>query len=122
MTSFDNLPLATLAVFQMFTKDGWDHIMHLIQAATHSNSQDFFFLFTVLIGSFFVVNIVTAVQFFYYKQLKSKLALTKAREDRILRNIKALRGEDDDEEKKSRIKRCWTKVKKLIWFKPNDTI
>jgi hypothetical protein len=33
-----------------------------------------------------------------------------------------MRGEESDEEKKGRLKTCWSKVKKLIWFKPNDTI
>jgi len=36
LTSFDNILLAGLAIFQMFTMDGWESIMYEIEQVTES--------------------------------------------------------------------------------------
>ena len=61
MTSFDNIFIASLIMFEVLTMDGWTGIMYEIRRATQSFTYDFFFIFAVIIGAFFVVNLVTAI-------------------------------------------------------------
>jgi hypothetical protein len=66
LTNFDNLASASLTVFSLFTLDHWSDVMYLVNDATQNTNYDIFFILIVLMGSFFIVNMVTAVQFFYY--------------------------------------------------------
>ena len=61
MTNFDNLASASLTVFALFTMDHWNEVMYLMNDATQNTNYDIFFVFIVLVGSFFIVNMVTAV-------------------------------------------------------------
>ena len=60
VTSFDNFYWASLVVFQVLTLEGWTDIMYWAQDATYFNIW-VYFVGIVLIGSFFVVNMATAV-------------------------------------------------------------
>jgi hypothetical protein len=61
MTSFDNIFISSLIIFQIFTMDGWTDIMYKIRVSFNSYTYDFFFMFTVIVGAFFVINLVTAI-------------------------------------------------------------
>ena len=67
---FDNIISSGFLVFEMFTLDGWVDEMYLIRRAMNSKVYDLFFIAVVYIGAFFVVNLVCAIQFYYYDMLK----------------------------------------------------
>jgi hypothetical protein len=52
---------AMLGTFELFTLDGWAEIMYSIRVATNSFWYDGYFVFTGMIGAFFVVELVTCV-------------------------------------------------------------
>jgi hypothetical protein len=62
-----------LAVFEIVTLEGWTDSMYNIRHA-HKNSMvfDSFFFFVVVFGTFFVLNLMTAVQFNYFEHLSNK--------------------------------------------------
>jgi hypothetical protein len=68
---FDNLLSSGLVIFQMFTLDEWTESMFLVRKSTKTSNFDGFFMLVVYVGAFFVVNLVTAIQFYYYNNLKS---------------------------------------------------
>ena len=68
--NFDNLFSAGLIIFSMFTMDGWSDIMYMMRDVMESNFYDSFFLAVVYIGGFFIINLVSAIQFQYYDTLK----------------------------------------------------
>lgn len=60
-TSFDNLGIAMLLVFQVVTLEGWTEIMYwTMDAAT--GWVTIYFILLVFIGSFYVLNLVLAVR------------------------------------------------------------
>lgn len=65
MTSFDNILLSVLNVFIIITLEGWTDTMYMIRETTNSNSYDLFFIICVVFGTFFVLNLMIAVQFTY---------------------------------------------------------
>jgi len=69
-SSYDNLLWAMLGTFELFTLDGWSEQMYRIRVATGSYSFDFYFIMCGMVGAFFVVELVTCVQFFYYESHK----------------------------------------------------
>jgi hypothetical protein len=61
VTSFDNILKSVLNVFIVITLEGWTAIMYKIRHSTGTYAYDSFFMFTVIIGSFFIVNLMVAV-------------------------------------------------------------
>ena len=60
LTSFDNLATAFLTIFTCITLEGWTDVMYGIQD-TSSGYTALYFIFLVVLGSFFVLNLVVAV-------------------------------------------------------------
>ena len=60
ITSFDNLFRATLTIFQVITLEGWSDILYNYQDSTNVFAAAFFSSI-VLIGSFFLLNLILAV-------------------------------------------------------------
>merc|ERR1719271_1186522 len=60
ITSFDNLVIAMLAVFQSITLEGWVDIMYDIRKVK-SKVHDVYFMALVLFGSLFMTNLVVGV-------------------------------------------------------------
>jgi hypothetical protein len=52
--------------------DGWTDIMYKIRFSSNSYTYDFFFILAVIVGAFFVINLITAIQFFYYDKIKEE--------------------------------------------------
>jgi hypothetical protein len=50
----------------MFTMDEWSKTMYTVRRATGTNVYDIFFIFTVAVGGYFVVNLIVAIQFNYF--------------------------------------------------------
>lgn len=65
VTSFNNILKSVLNIFIIITLEGWTDIMYKIRSATGTVAYDIFFILVVIFGSFFVLNLMVAVQFSY---------------------------------------------------------
>ncbi|XP_033105567.1 voltage-dependent L-type calcium channel subunit alpha-1D-like [Anneissia japonica] len=61
ITNFDNIGLAMLTVFQCITMEGWTQIMYYINDAMGSIWPWIYFVSLIIVGSFFVLNLVLGV-------------------------------------------------------------
>lgn len=61
ITSFDNILLAMLTVFQCITMEGWTDTMYLNNDAIGNKFNFIYFLPLIIIGSFFMLNLVLGV-------------------------------------------------------------
>jgi voltage-dependent calcium channel L type alpha-1D len=58
---FDNMILGFVTVFQMVTLEGWSDIMYNLMDATVPAVSVIFCCLVVVVGSFFLLNVVLAV-------------------------------------------------------------
>eukprot|EP00899_Mesostigma_viride_P005849 jgi/Mesvir1/15265/Mv06486-RA.2 len=68
LTSFDNLPLAFLAIFQALTLEGWSYINSMTNAASAVPLAILFWLTIIIFGAYFLMNLPVAILFTYYSQ------------------------------------------------------
>ncbi|XP_051160359.1 muscle calcium channel subunit alpha-1 isoform X2 [Leptopilina boulardi] len=61
ITNFDNFGLAMLTVFQCITLEGWTDVLYAIQDAMGSEWQWIYFISMVILGAFFVMNLILGV-------------------------------------------------------------
>ncbi|XP_017056513.2 voltage-dependent calcium channel type D subunit alpha-1 isoform X1 [Drosophila ficusphila] len=61
ITNFDNFGLAMLTVFQCVTLEGWTDVLYSIQDAMGSDWQWMYFISMVILGAFFVMNLILGV-------------------------------------------------------------
>lgn len=61
ITNFDNFGLAMLTVFQCVTLEGWTDVMYWIQDASGKTWQWMYFVSLVILGAFFVMNLILGV-------------------------------------------------------------
>lgn len=61
IVSFDNILKSTLNIFIIITLEGWTDIMYYIRHATNTYAYDIFFILIVIIGCFFILNLMVAV-------------------------------------------------------------
>ncbi|XP_076316388.1 muscle calcium channel subunit alpha-1-like isoform X2 [Tachypleus tridentatus] len=61
ITNFDNFGLAMLTVFQCVTCEGWTDVMYYMNDAVGNEWPWIYFLSLIIIGSFFVLNLVLGV-------------------------------------------------------------
>lgn len=61
ITNFDNFGLAMLTVFQCVTNEGWTTVMYNINDAIGNSWPWMYFISLVILGSFFVMNLVLGV-------------------------------------------------------------
>jgi len=69
VTSFDNILVSFITMFQVVTLEGWTDVMYMINDIGTKWNQ-LYFVALVLFGSFFLVNLITAVVFLRFDQLK----------------------------------------------------
>jgi hypothetical protein len=69
--------------------------MYLIEQVDKSVLYSVFFVVVIIIGAFFIVNLITAIQFFYYNRLKidreiemEELKKKEAQKQRLLKKLK----------------------------------
>ena len=61
LTSFDNFPDAVLAMCQIITLEGWSHLMYTVQHTVGAFSTALIFVLLIIIGAFFMLNLMLAV-------------------------------------------------------------
>ncbi|XP_042869763.1 voltage-dependent calcium channel type A subunit alpha-1-like isoform X8 [Penaeus japonicus] len=61
ITSFDNIGFAMLTVFQCITQEGWTSILYWTNDALGSNFNFLYFVPLIVLGSFFMLNLVLGV-------------------------------------------------------------
>ncbi|XP_055690016.1 muscle calcium channel subunit alpha-1 isoform X4 [Lutzomyia longipalpis] len=61
ITNFDNFGLAMLTVFQCVTLEGWTDVMYDIEDAMGNTWQWAYFISMVILGAFFVMNLILGV-------------------------------------------------------------
>lgn len=61
ITNFDNFGLAMLTVFQCITMEGWTGVLYNINDAVGNSWPWIYFISLIIIGSFFVLNLVLGV-------------------------------------------------------------
>jgi len=61
ITNFDNFGLAMLTVFQCITLEGWTDVLYDIQDSMGSSWQWIYFVSMVILGAFFVMNLILGV-------------------------------------------------------------
>eukprot|EP00050_Salpingoeca_kvevrii_P014645 m.38383 g.38383 ORF g.38383 m.38383 type:complete len:1677 (-) comp5887_c0_seq1:4731-9761(-) len=61
VTMFDNVGLAILTVFQCVTLEGWTEVLYNTDDALGSSANWFYFVSLVVLGAFFVLNLVLGV-------------------------------------------------------------
>ena len=61
ITNFDNFGLAMLTVFQCITLEGWSDILYAIQDSMGNSWQWIYFVSMVILGAFFVMNLILGV-------------------------------------------------------------
>ncbi|XP_034935060.1 muscle calcium channel subunit alpha-1 isoform X4 [Chelonus insularis] len=61
ITNFDNFGLAMLTVFQCITLEGWTDVLYDIEDAMGSTWQWLYFISMVILGAFFVMNLILGV-------------------------------------------------------------
>ena len=50
-------------MFEIMTLEGWSSLMYMIRKVKGNQMYDIFFILVVMFGSFFVLNLMTAVMF-----------------------------------------------------------
>ncbi len=71
-TNFDNFGWAYLAAFRLMTQDYWENLYQITLRAT-GPVNIFFFIINILLGSFYLVNLILAIVAMSYDEL-DKLA------------------------------------------------
>ena len=61
ITSFDNIQQSILTVFQCITLEGWTDILYWVHDSKGASWQFLYFFSMVIIGSFFVMNLILGV-------------------------------------------------------------
>ncbi|KAG8326105.1 hypothetical protein J6590_050434 [Homalodisca vitripennis] len=61
ITNFDNFGLAMLTVFQCITLEGWTDVLYNIEDALGNTWQWIYFISMVILGAFFVMNLILGV-------------------------------------------------------------
>lgn len=87
--SFDNVLISILNIFQIITLEGWTDMMYIIRDSEQTYFYDSLFMFCLLFGAFFVLNLMIAVQFTYLDQ---------AYEEEKKRQEEQNKGDEDEEE------------------------
>ncbi|XP_062866886.1 voltage-dependent T-type calcium channel subunit alpha-1H [Trichomycterus rosablanca] len=79
--NFDNIGYAWIAIFQVITLEGWVDIMYYVMDA-HSFYNFIYFIFLIIVGSFFMINLCLVV-------IATQFSETKQRENQLMREQRA---------------------------------
>lgn len=61
ITSFDNIFFSMLTVFQCITQEGWTQVLYWMNDAMGSSWNWIYFVILIILGSFFMLNLVLGV-------------------------------------------------------------
>ncbi|XP_034043558.1 voltage-dependent T-type calcium channel subunit alpha-1I-like isoform X2 [Thalassophryne amazonica] len=90
--NFDNIGYAWIAIFQVITLEGWVDIMYYVMDA-HSFYNFIYFIFLIIVGSFFMINlclVVIATQFSETKQREHALMKSEQRARQVHQSASTL--------------------------------
>lgn len=68
-TNFDNIAYAFLTIFQVTTMEGWTNIMYIYQNSSSQFITPLYFIFLLLVGSFFILNLTIAIMLDKYEEI-----------------------------------------------------
>jgi hypothetical protein len=57
-----------LNIFEIMTLEGWSDVMYMVRQAEDTYVYDMLFVLCLGMGSFFVLNLMTAVQFAFFEK------------------------------------------------------
>jgi hypothetical protein len=97
LTSFDSIPVSLLTLLQIVSLEGWADIMYALMKVD-GGLVPLYFVVLILIGSFFVVNLVTAVIFLRFDQHKRRIEQERKKE---MMNKRASTFDEEDPESES---------------------
>lgn len=83
---FDDFGSAMLTIFQMITLEGWSDLMYNLSDATNPWVVKVFSIMTVILGSFFLMNLVLAVIVDAFDEVDSNSATEDQKEAKNLRD------------------------------------
>lgn len=72
ITTFDNIAVSMLTVFQVITMDGWTAILYNMMDSTNVLISIVYFCALILLGSFFLLNLILAVVQESYVNIQSQ--------------------------------------------------
>lgn len=72
ITTFDNIAVSMLTVFQVITMDGWTAILYNMMDSTNVLISIVYFCSLILLGSFFLLNLILAVVQESYVNIQSQ--------------------------------------------------
>lgn len=72
VTNFDNIASAFLTIFQVTTMEGWTNIMHIYQNSFSKYVTPLYFIFLLLVCSFFILNLTIAIMLNKYEELSTE--------------------------------------------------
>jgi hypothetical protein len=102
MFSFDNIGQSIIVVFQLITLEGWTDFLYTFEEADRTNTNtvapNLFFHFAVILGAFFVLQLLLAVLTDQYDKAQNDAALEKEKEAMDEKAI--LRPDQEDHERK----------------------
>ena len=67
---FDEIGMAWLTILQCISLEGWVDVMYMIQETGGNIGYDMYFIILILVGSYFVMNLVVAIIFIRFKGFK----------------------------------------------------
>ena len=84
-TTFDNFPLAFLTIFQSVTLEGWTTVLYFIGDAYNIYVSAIYFVFCIIICSYFLLNLTVAVMLENFSSLNKSEDLYKQKIEKMLR-------------------------------------
>lgn len=90
INNFDNLFESMITIFQVITMEGWTDIMYMIMDTNGNPLTVPFFCAIIIIGSFFLLNLILAVIMRVFTQ-NDELEKIKHRQRKIIEDTKKLR-------------------------------
>jgi hypothetical protein len=95
ITRFDDLMRAYVVIFQCITMEGWVDVMYMVQDAFNDLLPAVLFVFLLMFGSLFLLNIALAVVWEAYSTLSAQLDEEMGKDDEDEENEEGAGGEDE---------------------------
>ena len=84
MTSFDNVPMAFLTIFQAITLEGWTVIMEMYSDAYFPILTQIYFVVCIIVCSFFLLNLTIATMLENYVKQEEEARENSGQYDQLL--------------------------------------
>uniref|UniRef100_A0A1I8JLI5 Sodium channel protein n=1 Tax=Macrostomum lignano TaxID=282301 RepID=A0A1I8JLI5_9PLAT len=86
-TNFDNFGWSMLCAFRLMTQDYWESLYQLV-IRTNGKPHVFYFAFVIMLGSFFLMNVILAIVAMAYDEVR--------RQDKLDEEEEAARKQDEE--------------------------